>query len=263
MKVVILGCGSSGGVPIVGCDCNACSSSLKYNKRMRSSALIESGDTTLLIDTTPDLRFQALQNNLSSVDAVLYTHFHSDHCDGISDLQPFQPKHGLHSIPVYSDINTLCALTSSNSYFFIPSEFTSTWKRCRYLTVNVIYYYREFTIGDFRILAIKQSHGNTDSNGFIFNDQLAYCTDVQSFPEKSWQFLYKKKVLILGCLKYEESFVHSHVDLCLHWIKELKPEVTILTHMSHYLEYYSLIDYIKSRTDANIIVGYDGLQFNI
>ncbi|AHC38978.1 MBL fold metallo-hydrolase [Ehrlichia muris] len=263
MKITILGCGSSGGVPIVGCKCDACSSSVRYNKRMRSSILVESKDTQLLVDTTPDLRFQALQNNLSSVDAVLYTHFHSDHCDGISDLQPFVPKHGLNSIPIYSDMNTLCLLTASNSYFFIPSAYTSTWKRCHHLTVNVIYHYKEFTIKDFRILAIRQLHGISDSNGFIFNDKVAYCTDVQSFPEESCKFLYNKKILILGCLKYDASFAHSHVDLCLDWIKEFKPEIAVLTHMSHYLEYYSLVDYVRSHSKDNIIVGYDGLQLNV
>ncbi|AAZ68194.1 MBL fold metallo-hydrolase [Ehrlichia canis] len=263
MKVTILGCGSSSGVPVVGCRCDTCSSSLKYNKRMRSSILVESADVQLLVDTTPDLRFQALQNNLSSVDAVLYTHFHADHCDGIADLQQFLPKHDVNNIPIYSDITTLCLLTASNSYFFIPSGHASVSKKCSYLKANVIYYYKEFVVKDFHILAIKQIHGVNSSNGFIFNNVMAYCTDVKSFPEESWKFLYKKKVLIIGCLKYDASFGHAHVDLCLDWVKELRPEVAILTHMSHDLEYYSLIDYIKSHSKDNIIVGYDGMQFNI
>ncbi|KYW99545.1 MBL fold metallo-hydrolase [Ehrlichia ruminantium] len=262
MKITILGSGSSSGVPIIGCDCSACKSHLQYNKRTRASALFENNGTKLLVDTTPDLRIQALQHNLSSVDGILYTHFHSDHCDGISDLQPFVPTNELNTIHIYSDVMTLCSLVASNSYFFIRG-IVSKWKKCHYLTPNIMYYYQEYNIGNFRILMIKQDHGVADCNGFIFNNQVAYCTDVKSFPKKSFDLLYKIKVLILGCLKYEESFAHSSVNTCLEWVAELKPETTIFTHMSHDLEYYSLIDYIKSRIDANVIVGYDGLQFVI
>ena len=261
MKIAVLGCGSSVGVPSVGCDCCVCRSSDIRNKRTRTSALVEKGQTRVLIDTSPDLRVQALRQNFCTVDAVLFTHCHADHSAGIAELQAFVPKSG-HAIPVYSDFGTMGLLISSNSYLFIPSDRQGApWKRCHYLIANTVRHNVGFRVGELGVVAIRQHHGEINSNGFIFDDALAYCTDVKGFPSESWEMLIGKKMLILGCLRYESGNAHAHVDLCAEWIKELKPEVAVLTHMSHDIDYDEVQVYMRDRLPGQkIVVAYDGLE---
>ncbi|MGN7678427.1 MAG: MBL fold metallo-hydrolase [Anaplasma sp.] len=264
MKVTILGCGSSVGVPSVGCDCDVCTSDSVYNKRTRTSILVEKGNTSILVDASPDLRSQALRHKLHTLDSVLFTHCHADHCSGISELQAFAPKGGLKHMPVYSDPGTLTSLVASNAYFFIPSRSNAPWKKCHYLTAHPIRHHAEFSIGECTISSFGQIHGGTSTNGFVFEGAVAYCTDVKSFPKDSWEVLYNKSLLIFGCLKYEEVAAHAHVDLCIEWITELKPGVAVLTHMSHDIEYHQLTDYVKSKLpDRKILVAYDGLELEV
>ncbi|MDB1135450.1 MBL fold metallo-hydrolase [Candidatus Anaplasma sp. TIGMIC] len=260
MKVTILGCGPSVGVPSVGCDCAVCRSGHGYNKRTRTSALVEKGSTRILIDASPDLREQALRQNFHCLDAVLFSHCHADHSAGISELQAFAPKTG-HSIPVYSDFGTLALLVASNSYLFIPNKPGAPWKKCHYLTTQSVRHNVVFNVGEFEIIAIKQHHGEISSNGFIFDGAVAYCTDVKAFPSASWELLKNKRILVLGCLRYQEVGAHAHVDLCVEWIKELRPEIAMLTHMSHDIEYTQLMQYLQDRLPGQkVIVAHDGLE---
>ena len=263
MRITILGCGPSVGVPSVGCVCNVCSSDNVYNKRTRTSALIEKGETRILIDASPDLRMQALRNDFYTMDAVLLTHCHADHSSGISELQAFTPKKDF-VIPVYSDFGTLAMILAGNAYLFIPSRPSASWKKCHYLTMNPVPHNTEFRIGEFQIVAVKQFHGEINSNGFIFDDVVAYCTDVKAFPEASWELLKHKKILILGCLRYQAVGAHAHVDLCIEWTKELDPEVVVFTHMSHDIEYEKLLDYLHDKLpNQKAIVAYDGLELTL
>ena len=264
MKITILGCGSSVGVPSIGCTCEVCVSDSVYNKRTRTSALVQKGDTSVLIDASPDLRFQALRNGFCSVDAVLLTHCHSDHSGGIPELQAFTPKGGIYSIPVYSDFGTIAMVLACNAYMFVPSKPGAPWKKCHYLTAHSIRHGVEFYIGELKIVPFKQHHGEINSNGFIFDDSIAYCTDVKSFPSESWDILKNKKVLILGCLRYQEVGAHAHVDLCIEWIKELKPSMAVLTHMSHDIDYNKVKEYVDAKLEGEgIKVAYDGMCLEV
>ncbi len=261
MKVTILGCGPSVGIPTIGCECDVCISALSdnKNKRMRTSALIEHEGTTILIDSSPDFRTQAITNHIRSIDAVLYTHPHADHCGGITELAAIEPKGGSKTLPIYGSISTLTSIISSYPQLFIPNTPNNPWNKCHYLIINRIDYYTEFNIGSCKIIAFPQIHGNIISTGFIFNNSVAYCTDVKEFPEKSWNVLKSKEslTLILGCIGYKEAIAHAHVDLCLKWTKELNPKRAVLTHMSHYIDYHTISDQLK--TTAQVIAGYDGL----
>ncbi|QXK92189.1 MBL fold metallo-hydrolase [Neoehrlichia mikurensis] len=262
MNITILGCGSSVGVPSIGCVCKVCYSGLQYNKRTRASALVEYKNLSLLIDASPDLRIQALNNNINAIDAVLFTHCHSDHCAGIGEIQAFAPKNELKYIPIYSDFNTLCMLLSSYAYLFVPSRPSTPWKKCCYLTVNVVYPYEIFYIGECKIVSLKQIHGNIETNGFVINDRIAYCTDVKFFPEKSFNLLKNIEILVLGCLRYDETYAHAHVDLCIEWIKILNPKITVLTHMSHDIDYNDVKSYVSSYVDSEVVIAYDGLKLS-
>lgn len=263
MKITVLGCGSSVGVPSVGCDCRVCCSNDSRNKRTRTSALVEKGGTRILIDASPDLREQALRQNFCTMDAVLFSHCHADHSAGVSELQAFIPKSG-HVIPVYSDFGTMALLVSGNAYLFIPSKPGAPWKKCHYLIANPIRHNSEFCVGELEIVAIKQRHGEISSNGFIFDGTVAYCTDVKEFPGESWERLRKKKVLILGCLRYQEVGAHAHVDLCVEWVRELQPEIAVLTHMSHDIDYHELTEYFREKLpNQQTIIAYDGLEINL
>ncbi|KJV69537.1 MBL fold metallo-hydrolase [Candidatus Neoehrlichia procyonis] len=265
MKITILGCGSSVGVPSIGCICQVCQSEVQYNKRTRASALIEYEGLNFLIDSSPDLRMQALNNKVDFVDAVLFTHCHSDHCAGIGEIQAFAPKNESKCIPIYSDFNTLCMLLSSYAYLFIPSRSSNPWKKCYYLTVNVVYPYEVFYIGKCKIISLKQVHGDVETNGFVFNDKIAYCTDVKFFPKKSFELLKNIEILVLGCLRYNETYAHAHVDLCIEWIKDLKPKIVVLTHMSHDIDYKDVKEYVDKHVggDSKVIIAYDGLKLSL
>ncbi|ACM49044.1 MBL fold metallo-hydrolase [Anaplasma marginale] len=264
MKVTILGCGYSMGVPTVGCDCSVCSSDSAFNKRTRTSALIENGDVRILVDASPDLRAQALRHKLHVLDSVLFTHCHADHCAGIAELQAFNVGGGANCMPVYADYGTLSMLLASNAYFFVPGKPGAPWKKCHYLVAHPVRYHTEFFVGGCKIVSFKQIHGEVNSSGFLFDDDIAYCTDVKSFPQNSWDLLHNRRLLILGCLRYEEVAAHAHVDLCIEWIKELKPDTAVLTHMSHDLDYHQLTDYVKEKLPGgNVLVAYDGLELNL
>ncbi|WP_339045186.1 MBL fold metallo-hydrolase [Candidatus Mesenet endosymbiont of Agriotes lineatus] len=265
MKVTILGCGPSVGIPTIGCKCDVCKSALSdsKNKRTRTSALIEHEGTTILIDSSPDFRMQAIANQIDSMDAVIYTHPHADHCAGITELSAIEPKEGQKTLPIYGSINTLTSIISSYPQLFIPNTPSNPWNKCHYLTVNRVDYHREWEIGRCRIVAFPQVHGNIVSTGFIFNDLVAYCTDVKEFPQKSWEILKSKEdlTLILGCIGYQEATAHAHFDLCLNWVEQLSTKQVILTHMSHYIDYYTINS--KLKTTPKIKAAYDSFAVEV
>lgn len=278
MKITILGCGASKGVPMIGCKCEVCNSSNIKNKRSRTSILIQKEDVKVLVDAGADFRQQALIHNISQVNGILFTHCHADHTAGAADLATLAYASEGIAMPVYSNHQTLNYLMQTSYYLFASPEknFTSfeiekfiTPERKCYLIPNLIEEYKIFTIGNLDILPILQYHGDMDSLGFII-ENFAYCTDVKSFYPEAWQHLLQRKLklLIISCIGFKEMFKHVHFDLLMEWIKELDPETVILTHMGHTIEYedikFQIDSYVKqNKLKTNILPAYDGLEFKL
>ncbi|WP_336279277.1 MBL fold metallo-hydrolase [Bartonella sp. CB175] len=262
-RFTILGCGSSPGVPRPNGDWGACDPNNSKNKRYRSSLLVErinkSGKkTTVIIDTGPDFRSQMIDAHVSHLDAAIYTHSHADHTHGINDLRSYALAQKC-LIDVYADAFTLKHLKNSFGYCF------QTPKDSFYppiLKENLINEDSQFTIqgqgGAITVNTHLQFHGGIHSLGFRFGN-VAYCTDVSKFPEKTLPKLMNLDVLIIEALQFESHASHLSVDQALQWIKYLKPKQAILTHMDRSLDYNELINYIP----PHIKPAYQGLTFEI
>jgi phosphoribosyl 1,2-cyclic phosphate phosphodiesterase len=244
-------------VPLIGCDCAVCTSKNPKNTRKRVSALVEADGVNILIDTSPDLHRQALDNHIKRVDAVLYTHDHADHTHGIDELRSFNYLSGK-EIPVFADKSTLGVLKQRFAYVFREKPENIWFRPC--LTANAI---DEGDMVDFEVLgvwvkAFRQGHGKLESLGFRIGD-FAYSTDVDFIPETSFEALAGVKVWIVDCLRETKSYSHSNLVQTLQWIERVKPERAILTHMSHEVDY----DALKAQLPPHIEPGYDGLTMDI
>lgn len=256
MKITLLGSGASSGVPIIGCDCAVCLSPNPRNKRSRVSLLVEMQGKKILIDTSPDLRLQCLREGIKTVDAILYTHAHADHIHGIDDIRALNFHHG-GPLPCYADAPTLAELHERFGYVFKPPIPEYGWFRPS-LIPHQITPGEAFEVEGIRILPFRQLHGRVDSIGYRIGD-VAYSTDVKSFPPESEPFLQGLKLWIVDCLKLEPSPTHTHLPLALEWITKFTPERAILTHLAHELEYESL----KNTLPAGVEPGYDGLSVEL
>ena len=250
IEVTILGCGSSLGIPVVGCGCQVCSSSDQRNRRSRSSALIKHGSDVILIDASPDLRTQMMNNNIEWVSHVLFSHAHADHCHGIDDLRSSRFARNEH-IPVYGEENTISQIQHKFGYMFREMIYGYP------LIAHTIEYHQQFTVGSIPVTAYPQNHGKVDSTGFMLWNSIAYSTDVKMLPDKSLSLLKHSNpdIIILGCLGWEEHGGHAHVHQCLAWIEEINPKLAVLTHLGHTIDYQD----IQSKLPSNVVAAFDGM----
>ena len=256
LGVTILGSGPSGGVPLIGCECATCQSKNIKNNRLRASIHVKNEDTSILIDTSPDLRSQALRAGIRTVDAILYTHAHADHIHGLDDARAFN-YHSAKAMPVYSDAETICELQRRFDYAFGAATLKGAWVK-PVLTPNIIEMGRSFNVGSLWILPVLQYHGKGKSIGYRIGN-FAYSTDVDKFANESLQLLEKLDVWLVDCLQYDPAPTHAHLAKTLEWIEKIKPKRAILTHMTHVIEYEEL----KAKLPAHIEPAYDGMTLTI
>lgn len=252
MRITILGCGASGGVPLVGCVCSVCTGNNPKNVRTRSSVLVEHEGSTLLVDASPDLRQQALRHGFSTLDGVLFTHAHADHMHGIDDLKAFNFHKG-GPIDCYGDAATLHDVRERFSYALANPQATHYGYRPS-LNLHEIDYYQSLKVGKIEAQTFLQLHGKMPTMGLRFGN-IAYSTDVNNLPEQSLQVLESLDVWIVDCLQIAPAPTHAHLAMTLEWIAQLKPKKAILTHMSHALDYETLIADLPS----NVEPAFDGL----
>ncbi len=251
IRVTILGCGSSAGVPLIGCECAVCQSDNPRNKRLRTSIMVETQGKRLLIDTSPDLRQQALRAGFKTIDAILYTHAHADHTHGIDDVRSFN-FHANKVIPVYGDLATVEEIQKRFDYSFLPPSPHGWFRAC--LAGNVIEPYQRFSVEGIDITPFPQEHGRVNSMGFRIGD-VAYSTDVKVIPDAAFEVLQGVDTWIVDCLGLRDVPTHAHVDLTLEWIARVKPRRAILVHMGHELEYEAF----KAQLPSGVEPAYDGM----
>ena len=251
MKFIILGCGSSMGVPRIDGFFGNCDPKNPKNYRTRCSALIKSANQNILIDTSPDLREQLLKNKIKKIDSVIYTHNHADQTHGINDLRVFFIKNKK-KIPVYADKITKKYLYKSFSYCFknyknYPAilEFVSSKKKISWSKSLIIN-------------PITVQHGSIKSLSFIINKTIAYLPDANKIYNKDFSKFSNLNYLIIDCLRYKKHSSHFNLDEVLELNIKLKPKKMILTNLHSDLDYNKLLNILPK----NIKPAYDGLTID-
>lgn len=247
MKVTILGCGASGGVPLITGDWGNCNPENPKNRRRRSSVLVELQGKRILIDTTPDLRLQLLDNSVSTIDLVLYTHTHFDHCCGIDDLRQIALREKKR-IPFFIHSVHFDELKRAFSYTFEEKDPLYP----PFLKAHVFSDFAPFEWEGIKIHPFLQHHGHQISIGYRIED-FAYSTDMKDLPPESIQLLHNLSLWIVDCIQLEPHVTHSHLENTLSLIHQLQPKEAILTHMTQRLDY----DYLTSLLPKGVSVGYD------
>jgi phosphoribosyl 1,2-cyclic phosphate phosphodiesterase len=260
LRLTILGCGSSGGVPRLGPDWGACDPANPRNARLRCSLLVErvtdEGTTRVLIDTSPDLRAQLLATRVTALDAVLYTHAHADHTHGIDDLRMI--FHTLRRrIPVWADAETSEALVARFGYAFVQPRGSDYPPIC---DLNLIE--GPVTItgagGDLTLTPLRVNHGNIDALGFVV-DGACYMPDVLEIPAPVWPALVDLRLWIVDALRYTPHPSHAHLARTLDWIARARPAQAVITNMHVDLDHARL----SAELPPGIIPAHDGLQLTL
>ncbi len=255
-EMILLGTGTSVGVPALGCKCDVCQSSNPRNHRMRASAILGLPEGNLLIDTSPDLRSQLLREQIGIVHSVIYTHEHSDHVMGFDDLRLFQFYLG-HPVPVYCNEQVEQRLKKSFDYAFADRPQTHQGAAP---SVDLHRIDSEpLEILGATIIPIPLKHGpNFDVLGFRIGD-VAYCTDVNEIPDTSWPLLQDLDVLILDALRPTPHVTHLSIEEAVEISLRLRPRQTYFTHCSCHVDY----EKTNASLPAGIEIGYDGLRINL
>jgi phosphoribosyl 1,2-cyclic phosphate phosphodiesterase len=255
-EIIVLGSGTSMGVPTLGCQCAVCSSPDPRNRRTRPSIAIawhaDANLHTVLIDTGPDFREQALRENIRHVDAVFYTHAHADHILGLDDLRPLSFQHKPASLPLYADKDTADVLRRIFEYTFSAHSTYPTRARVelRNLEGN-----QAAEIAGACFQRVPLTHGTIEVAGFRFGSA-AYLTDMSSIPESSLPLLEGLDVMIVDALRPQPHPSHANISESLRWVERVAPRRAWFTHMSHEVDHEAM----EKTFPDNVRLAYDGLR---
>lgn len=253
IKITFLGTGTSSGVPMIACSCAVCTSENKKDKRLRSSILIESKTTSVVIDTTPDFRYQMLRINNCKLDAVVFTHPHKDHLAGLDDVRAYnffcnKP------MPLFANNLTADAIKKEMYYAFSENKYLGVPN----LELNIINS-DAFFIGDITFLPIKVMHLNMPVLGFRIGD-FTYITDANKIEDSEKEKIIGSKILVLNALRKKKHISHFTLDEAVEIASELKIPEVYFTHISHQMGKH---DDINTEIPAHMKLAYDGLTLSL
>ena len=248
-RLTVLGSGTSMGVPTIGCTCAVCHSADPLDRRTRPSVLIAYGGKFVLIDTTPDFREQALRENITQVDAVLYTHTHADHILGLDDLRPLS-YHRAGKIPLYARPESAEFIRNMFRYIF-----DADYKFGGLAQVELKPVDRTFELFGANVEPVPVIHGETEIYGFRLGS-MAYLTDFSSIPESSLEMLRDLDVLFLDALRYQAHPTHSTVEQSLKIADQVGAKRVFFTHICHDLPHQET----NGQLPPHVRLSYDGMK---
>jgi len=261
LTVTTLGTGTSAGVPLIGCECDVCTSDDPRDRRDRPGAMVEytapQGHTArVLIDTTPDLRHQMIRHRVNAIHGVVYTHAHADHILGIDDLRRFNAVMDV-AIDIHAEADVHRYLRESFRYIFEPHRNVNPSFIPR-LIPHLIDAGKGFEIQERSWRPLRLLHGRLPIVGYRV-DNFAYCTDCSSIPPETWPLLEGLDVLVLGALRFRHHPTHMTIDQALEVVDQLRPRQTYFTHLSHEVS-HALVD---AQLPDGVNLAYDGMTVDV
>ncbi|HEV7781315.1 MAG TPA: MBL fold metallo-hydrolase [Chitinophagaceae bacterium] len=250
IKITFLGTGTSSGVPMIGCDCAVCTSADKKDKRLRSSILVESATTTLVVDAGPDFRYQMLRKKVRKLDAIIFTHPHKDHMAGLDDVKAFNYL-SKKPMDIYADSLTEEALRRDFYYAFADTKYPGIPE----LVLNTIML-EPFMAGDIPVIPVLVWHLKMPVLGFRFG-KFTYITDANRIDDAEKDKIRGSEVLVLNALRKHKHISHFTLDEAIGLVEELKIPTGYFTHISHQLGQHAAIE---AELPDGVHLAYDGLE---
>lgn len=250
IRFTFLGTGTSQGIPVITCNCVVCTSSDSRDKRTRTSLLIQSGATSVVIDTGPDFRQQMLREKVQDLDAVVFTHGHKDHVAGLDDIRPFNYLLNK-TIDVYAEDAVQDILKNEFSYAFKPQDYPGV-PQISLTSISE----NPFDIRDIHLIPIRVMHKQLPVLGFRIHD-FTYITDANYIADTELEKIKGTKILVLNALRREKHFSHFNLHEALEIVEKIKPQHAYFTHLSHHLGTHAEVE---RELPAHVSLAYDGLS---
>ena len=266
-EVILLGTGAAPGVPALAFGFGDCDPNNPKNFRMRTSTYLDINGVHILIDTSPDLRMQLINNNIRSLDAVLYTHVHADHLHGIDDLREIN-RISRNSVELFASAFTLSVIRERFSYLLVNDHEKFNPIYCAALHPNTFEFDKSFDIKGVKITPIELYGHPVETTGYIFNDgEVVYIADFLSINEDSLKHIkYRPEVLVMPLTTPDGAHYHANLDQLMHYVRLINPKRFVTNHMGVECDYEALsarLHELQPNTDSELLVGYDGMRFEI
>jgi phosphoribosyl 1,2-cyclic phosphate phosphodiesterase len=250
LKITFLGTGTSSGIPMIACNCEVCTSTDKKDNRLRASILVQSSNTTIVVDTTPDFRYQMLREKVKKINAVLFTHPHKDHIAGLDDIRAFN-YFQQSSIDIYANTLTQEALKKEFSYIFAEKKYPGIPE----VDLRIIDK-QPFVIGDISIIPILVWHLHMPVLGFRFGD-FTYITDANKIEEQERKKITGSKIMVLNALREKKHISHFNLAEAIEIVHQLNVPEAYFIHLSHQIGKHQDVE---KTLPAGIHLAYDGLR---
>lgn len=271
MLITFLGTGTSHGIPVINCNCRVCTSNDKKDKRLRSSVLItDSAQNNILIDCGPDFREQALTYKITRIDAVLLTHSHFDHVQGIDDLRIYannKPDSENPPLKIFGNKTTLKDMKRRFNYIFKKTQLGGGKLSCSLYKMENYTLKKPLIIGNLSIIPVPMKHGKLDTTGYTFTDlssgkKITYLTDLSFISPSSIELARDSDILVIDGLKKNRHETHFSFDQALDCAQTIRAKKTYLIHFCHEFSHTEIEDYIKEK-NPQAFASYDGLKVDL